>query len=87
MHRVVDVMIVEKNTRDAVLVETFSFVLLLPPAIVIRLSARGELRLIKRIFKSKLVSPRYDSMSDLGEIRVYQRADFQSGSRVLKKVF
>ena len=30
---------------------------------------------------------RYDSMSDLGEIRVYQRADFQSGSRVLKKVF
>ena len=28
-----------------------------------------------------------DSMSDLGEIRVYQRADFQSGSRVLKKVF
>ena len=33
------------------------------------------------------VSSRYDSMSDLGEIRVYQRADFQSGSRVLKKVF
>ena len=31
--------------------------------------------------------PTYDSMSDLGEIRVYQRADFQSGSRVLKKVF
>ena len=29
----------------------------------------------------------YDSMSDLGEIEVYQRADFQSGSRVLKKVF
>ena len=29
----------------------------------------------------------YDSMPDLGEIRVYQRADFQSGSRVLKKVF
>ena len=29
----------------------------------------------------------YDSMSDLGEIRVYRRADFQSGSRVLKKVF
>ena len=28
-----------------------------------------------------------DSMPDLGEIRVYQRADFQSGSRVLKKVF
>ena len=31
--------------------------------------------------------PLYDSMPDLGEIRVYQRADFQSGSRVLKKVF
>ena len=30
---------------------------------------------------------RYDSLSDVGEIRVYQRADFQSGSRVLKKVF
>ena len=29
----------------------------------------------------------YDSLSDVGEIRVYQRADFQSGSRVLKKVF
>ena len=29
----------------------------------------------------------YDSMPDLGEIRVYQRADFQSCSRVLKKVF
>ena len=30
---------------------------------------------------------KYDSISDVGEIRVYQRADFQSGSRVLKKVF
>ena len=29
----------------------------------------------------------YDSFSDVGEIRVYRRADFQSGSRVLKKVF
>merc|ERR1711963_145847 len=27
----------------------------------------------------------YDSFSDVGEIRVYWRADFQSGSRVLKK--
>ena len=34
----------------------------------------------KRLFE-------YDSLSDVGEIRVYQRADFQSGSRVLKKVF
>ena len=30
---------------------------------------------------------KYDSFSDVGEIRVYRRADFQSGSRVLKKVF
>ena len=29
----------------------------------------------------------YDSIATVGEIRVYQRADFQSGSRVLKKVF
>ena len=29
----------------------------------------------------------YDSFSDVGEIRVYRRAHFQSGSRVLKKVF
>ena len=29
----------------------------------------------------------YDSFSDVGQIRVYRRADFQSGSRVLKKVF
>ena len=29
----------------------------------------------------------YDSIATAGEIRVYWRADFQSGSRVLKKVF
>ena len=29
----------------------------------------------------------YESFSDVGEIRVWLRADFQSGSRVLKKVF
>ena len=28
----------------------------------------------------------YESFATVGEIRVYQRADFQSGSRVLKKV-
>ena len=33
------------------------------------------------------LNSKYDSLSDVGEIRVYQRADFQSGSRVLKKVF
>ena len=29
----------------------------------------------------------YESFATVGEIRVYLRADFQSGSRVLKKVF
>ena len=33
------------------------------------------------------VEPGYDSIATVGEIRVYRRADFQSGSRVLKKVF
>ena len=31
--------------------------------------------------------PIYDSIATVGEIRVYRMADFQSGSRVLKKVF
>ena len=31
--------------------------------------------------------PQYESFATVGEIRVYWRADFQSGSRVLKKVF
>ena len=36
----------------------------------------------------KTMAPtRYESFATVGEIRVYQRADFQSGSRVLKKVF
>ena len=30
---------------------------------------------------------KYESFATVGEIRVYWRADFQSGSRVLKKVF
>ena len=29
----------------------------------------------------------YESFATVGEIRVYWRADFKSGSRVLKKVF
>ena len=29
----------------------------------------------------------YESIATVGDIRVYWRADFQSGSRVLKKVF
>ena len=31
--------------------------------------------------------PTYESFATVGEIRVWWRADFQSGSRVLKKVF
>ena len=31
--------------------------------------------------------PLYESFATVGEIRVWWRADFQSGSRVLKKVF
>ena len=48
------------------------------------------LRRVKKEMKNAFLRPltmRYDSLSDVGEIRVYQRADFQSGSRVLKKVF
>ena len=37
--------------------------------------------------RSALLHGIYESFSDVGEIRVYWRADFQSGSRVLKKVF
>ena len=29
----------------------------------------------------------YESIATVGEIRVWWRADFQNGSRVLKKVF
>ena len=37
--------------------------------------------------KANLVYDIYDSIATVGEIRVWWRADFQSGSRVLKKVF
>ena len=33
------------------------------------------------------VQDAYESTATVGEIRVWWRADFQSGSRVLKKVF
>ena len=36
---------------------------------------------------TNIVKGTQESFSDLGEIRVWLRADFQSGSRVLKKVF
>ena len=35
----------------------------------------------------KFLSAVYESIATVEEIRVYWRADFQSGSRVLKKVF
>ena len=42
-----------------------------------------------RVFEEKVQEGQilYDSIATVGEIRVYRRADFQSGSRVLKKVF
>ena len=39
------------------------------------------------VWANLLSNMRYDSIATVGEIRVYRRADFQSGSRVLKKVF
>ena len=57
---------------------------------VSRISHLGEIcdaRCGSRLSEITYMQGTYDSMSDLGEIRVYQRADFQSGSRVLKKVF
>ena len=36
---------------------------------------------------NRLEKPVYESFATVGEIRVWWRADFQSGSRVLKKVF
>ena len=33
------------------------------------------------------IEPMYESIATVGESRVWLRADFQSGSRVLKKVF
>ena len=34
-----------------------------------------------------LLDGMYESIATVGEIRVWWKADFQSGSRVLKKVF
>ena len=44
-------------------------------------------RLLIRIITDFLESIKYESIATVGEIRVWLRADFQSGSRVLKKVF
>ena len=49
-----------------------------PKAEKMRPDARKSLE-----FKVKI----YESIATVGEIRVWWRADFQSGSRVLKKVF
>ena len=40
-----------------------------------------------RISKMEMCVHIYESFATVGEIRVWWRADFQSGSRVLKKVF
>ena len=39
-----------------------------------------------KVMKVDLIN-RYESFATVGEIRVWWRADFRSGSRVLKKVF
>ena len=36
---------------------------------------------------SIMIETLYESIATVGEIQVWWRADFQSGSRVLKKVF
>ena len=38
-------------------------------------------------FSSEIMKLEYDSIATVGETGVWLRADFQSGSRVLKKVF
>ena len=48
---------------------------------------RRRWEIFGQIYFSFLNTSTYESFADVGEIRVYQRADFQSGSRVLKKVF
>ena len=49
-----------------------------------RILAKGSTKMDR---KDMELASTYESFSDLGEIRVWLRADFQSGSRVLKKVF
>ena len=44
-------------------------------------------QILGRCIKLKWSNRAYESIATVGEIRVYRRADFQSGSRVLKKVF
>ena len=41
----------------------------------------------KSVLPANLITGTYESFSDVGEIRVWWGADFQSGFRVLKKVF
>ena len=43
--------------------------------------------LVHNILQQEPLHGLYDSIATVGEIRVYRRADFQSGSRGLKKVF
>ena len=60
-------------------------------AVILRVTPMSAFALEK--LKGNLPAPfdnpvvKYESFATVGEIRVYWRADFQSGSRVLKKVF
>ena len=49
----------------------------------------GLVRLAAGLISTEKISlaREYESIATVGEIRVWWRADFQSGSRVLKKVF
>ena len=49
--------------------------------------ARRRMSTLKIDYMEMILPGIYDSIATVGEIRVYRRADFQSGSRVLKKVF
>ena len=55
------------------------------PAPVVPSAAKAEVSF--KYFPHSLRFLRYESFATVGEIRVWWRADFQSGSRVLKKVF
>ena len=55
--------------------------------ITMRMSGRMVMMIRMMITIAMVMMFIYESFSDLGEIRVWLRADFQSGSRVLKKVF
>ena len=57
------------------------------PSILCVTQKRAFMPLYIVLGQQRACMPVYDSIATVGEIRVYRRAHFQSGSRVLKKVF